>query len=264
MAVDVKLVSRHGIKNLLRHFCCSHFTRPNGLVGHGLANQLAAGRLLSRQFSGPVTVALADTGRHEIRAQHTGAELVTDEAQILVKRFAQGNHRMFADVVNAHIGGIEQPGHAGGVDDVALPGRVFRCRGQHHGREQAHAMDDAPEINPQHPFPVLHGVFPDQAAGANASVVEDKVRRAKTLEHRLAHGLHLIGIGHIELEGQHLGARSLHLGAGLVECIGLHVDQHQFHPQFCTDPRALQAKARACAGQNGGFAFEIRDHLSTP
>ena len=200
MAVDVELVGRHRVEHLLRHLRRRDLARADGLVDHGPADQLAAGRLFSLKSGRPVALTLADSCRHEVRAQHAGADLVADKTQVLIQRFAQRHHRMLADVVNAHIGRVEQAGHAGGVDDMALPRRVFRRRVEHHRREQANTVDDAPQIDAEHPLPVLDGVFPDQPARADAGVVEDEMRRAEMLEHRPAHRFHLPGVRDVEPE----------------------------------------------------------------
>jgi hypothetical protein len=71
----------------------------------------------------------------------------------------------------------------------------------------------------------------------------------------------LLRVGHIDLARQHLRAGGFHLGLGLVECVLLHVDQHQVHAARGTDARALEAEARARAGENGGLALEVLNHL---
>ena len=73
-------------------------------------------------------------------------------------------------------------------------------------------------------------------------------------------GLHLLGAGHIDLAGQHLAPAARQLGGGGIQRVLLHIDQHQVHAQAGANARALQAEARAGAGQNGGLAFEIRNH----
>jgi hypothetical protein len=40
----------------------------------------------------------------------------------------------------------------------------------------------------------------------------------------------------------------------------LHVGQHQIHAQPGANAGTFQAEAGTSAGQNGGFACEIRDH----
>ena len=205
-------------------------------------------------------MALADARGHKVRAEDTGADLVSDQTQVLVKRLGETDHGVLAHVVHTHVGRCEQARHAGGVDDVAPIGRIGLGGRQHHGREQPHPVDHTPDIDTQHPFPVAHRVFPDQSTGSHARVVEDEVGGTETLLDRRGQGFHLPGIGHIHLARQHRHASGLHLGLSPVQRILLNVHQHQIHAQPCTDARAFEAKARASAGQNGGLAFEVRDH----
>jgi len=133
---------------------------------------------------------------------------------------------------------------------VAVVGRVGLGGGQHHRREQAHAVHHAHQVDAQHPFPVAECVFPDQAAGAHAGVVEHEVRRAEALLHGGGERLHLIGLGHVDDAGQHLDLAEL--GHGAVQGIGLHVDQHEVHAALGGEAGGFQAEAGAGAGDDGG------------
>ncbi len=203
---------------------------------------------------------MADARGHEEGAQHAGADLVGDQGQVLVQRLGQAHHGVLADVVDAHVGRRQQPGHAGRVDDVALEGRIGLGRLQHHGREQPHAVDHAPEVDAQHPLPIFQRVLPDQPARAHACVVEHEVRRAELLAHLVGQGLHLGCVGHIHAACQHTHALPFELGGSLVQRLLLHIDQHQVHAQLRANARALQAEARARARQHGRLALEVLDH----
>ena len=114
---------------------------------------------------------------------------------------------------------------------------------------------------PEHPFPVGDAVLPHQSAGADAGVVEDEVRRAEALLHRLGERVHLRRVGDVDLARQHLRAGGFHLGLRPVERILLHVDQHEVHAAGRADARAFEAEAGAGAGENGRRALEVLDHL---
>ena len=171
---------------------------------------------------------------------------------------------MFADVVDPHVGRVDQPGHAGSIDDVAAPGRIFLGGREHHRCEAAHAVHHPHHIDAQHPLPVFQAVFPDQAARADAGVVEHEVGRAKTFQGGLGHCVHLGGVCHIEPEGQHLRAGGGQLGRGFVKRVLLHIGQHQVHAEPGADARAFQAETGAGAGQHRGLVFEVGDHLRLP
>ena len=143
---------------------------------------------------------------------------------------------------------------------MALVGRVFGSGFQHHRGEHAHAMGHAHEVDAQHPFPVLEGVFPDQAPCPHARVVEHKVRCAKARQRRCAQGFHLVGLGYVDLYRQHLGTGGLHLRHGLVQRVLLHIGQHQVHSQLCAYAGAFQAKAGASTGEDGSLVLEIGNH----
>ena len=104
-------------------------------------------------------------------------------------------------------------------------------------------MHNAPDIDAQHPLPVLDRVLPDQAAGAHTGVVEHEVRRAETRGHGIGKALHLGFVGNIDLARQHGGTCGLQLSLRLVQGVLLNVHQHQVHAQAGTDARALEAKA---------------------
>ena len=186
---------------------------------------------------------LADAGRYKKRAKHRRTDLIRDQGQVLVQCLAERHHGVFADVVNPHVGRIEQPGHAGGVDDMTLPAGVLLGRCQHHRGEDAHAMDHTHHVDAQHPFPVFDRVFPNQTARANACVVKHQMRRTKAGQHRSAHRFHVAGTGHVEFEGQYLCPCRLHFLRGSIKCVLLNIHQHQVHAQPGTYARAFQAKA---------------------
>ena len=109
-------------------------------------------------------MALADARGNKEGAQHAGADLVCHQSQVLVQRLTQTHYGVFGDVVNAHIGRIQQARHAGRIHNMALVLRVFLGLGQHHGRKHPHAVGHTHEVNAHHPLPVLECVFPNQTA----------------------------------------------------------------------------------------------------
>ena len=143
---------------------------------------------------------------------------------------------------------------------MALKSRVSGGGGQHHGREHAYAVGHAHQVHANHPFPVLQGVFPDQAARAHARVIEHKVRRTKARQGGRAQGFDLVCLGHVHAHGQHWRASGGQLGGRAVQRVLLHIGQHHIHAQRRANTGAFQAKARTSAGDHGGFVFEVRNH----
>ncbi len=259
VAEEVEAVGGNAVEHHLRHFGGRDLAAAHGLVGHGLADELAARRRRGRRIR-PVALAAADACGHEIWAEHTGADLVRDQGQVLVQGFGEAHHGVLAHVVDAHVRGREQAGHAGRVDDVAAPGRILPCGIEHHGGEEAHAMHHAHEIHAEHPVPVGDGVFPDEAPGAHAGIVEDEMRCAETFPDVGREALHLRGFGDIHPPGQHVGTGRPGLGLGLVQRVLLHIDQHEAHAAPRADAGAFEAESRSRAGEHGGLALEVFDH----
>ena len=201
-------------------------------------------------------MALVDAGGHEVRAQHRRADLVGHQRKVLVQRFAEAHHRMLADVVDAHVRRADQPGHRRGVDDVAFVAGVGRGGFQHARREHAHAMRHTHHVDAQHPFPVGRSVLPDQAAVADARVVEHQVRHAEAGEHRGAERLDLGGTRHVQAKRQHGRTQRGHLGRRALQRIGLHVGHHHVHAFGARPGAPSRDRSRAGAGDHGRAALQ--------
>ncbi len=125
VAVDVEAVLAQRVEHELRHLRRRHLAAAHRLVAHRLADQLAASSA-SWPAGRPGGCARCGGCRW---ARRTGTArgactCSVTSAQVLVQRLAERHHRMLADVVDAHVRRVQQPGHAGGVDDVAVVGRV--------------------------------------------------------------------------------------------------------------------------------------------
>ena len=121
-------------------------------------------------------------------------------------------------------------------------------------------MNDAHQVDAQHPLPVGDRVLPDQSTRTNAGIVEDEVRRPEALLNCHGQRLHLRRIRHIDLARQHLDTSGFHLDLGRVQRVLLHIDQHQVHAACSADAGAFEAEARTGTSENGGFVFEILNH----
>jgi hypothetical protein len=254
-------LSRDRVEHLGRHFGRGDLAAAHRLVAHGLADELALGELGIFRRIRAVALAAGDAGGHEVRAQQARADLVGDQVQVLVQRLGQAHDGGLGRVVDAHVGRREQAGHAGGVGDVAAVARVFGGGFEHHRREQAHAVDHAPQVDAQHPFPVGNGVLPHQAARAHAGVVEHEVRCAETFLHGSGQRSICAASDTSTLRASTCAPAASISAAGLVERVLLHVDQHEVHAACGADARAFEAEARTRASENGGLALEVLNHL---
>ena len=123
-------------------------------------------------------------------------------------------------------------------------------------------MGDAHDVDTQHPFPIGGRALPDQAAGADAGVVEDDLRRAEPRQRRRAERLDLGGAGDVETKRQHLGAERRDLGGGVLERVLLHVGHDDVHAALRGEPRRLEAEARSRTRDDGRAALEVLHALS--
>ena len=182
------------------------------------------------------------------------AHLRGDQAQVLVQGLRQRDDRVLARVVHAHVGRVQQPGHAGRVDDVATPGGVGRSRLQHHRREHAHPVGHAHQVDADHPLPVARRVLPDEPPAADAGVVEDEARHAEGLPRGRAQRVHLGRLRHVQPEGQHGRPEAADLGRRGLQRVGLHIGHDHAHAAPRREPARLQAEAGRRAGDDGGAA----------
>ena len=160
------------------------------------------------QVGGPVALAGADLRAHAHGAEYRDADVV--RSQILLERLAQPHHGVLARVVDAETLRRDEPGHGRRVDDVS--GLLLRDHARHEGFDP---VDDAPEIDVQHPFPVaVRGRF-EPAVDGDTGVVADDVRPAHLLPGALRERLHRSELGHVGLDGERPGAGLLHAGGGL-------------------------------------------------
>ena len=169
---------------------------------------------------------------------------------------------MLADVVDAHVRRVQQAGHRGGVDDVALVGRVLRGGLQHHRREHAHAVHHAHQVDAEHPVPVLQRVLPDQPADADTGVVEHEAGRAEARQRGRAQRLDLGCLRHVQPERQHRRAGGGDLGSRPVQRILLHVGHDHVHALARGDARGLEAETGRRTGDDGRAALEMLHVLS--
>ncbi len=79
MAVDIKLICFYGCKHFLGHVLCAHAPRLHRLAHHGLPNELAICLTGACEVLRTIPLALTDTRWHEVRTEHTGADLLSNQ-----------------------------------------------------------------------------------------------------------------------------------------------------------------------------------------
>ena len=121
----------------------------------------------------------------------------------------------------------------------------------HQGREDAHAVDHAPQVDADAPFPVGLGVFPQEPAGAaHAGVVEHEAGHAETRDTGVSQQPHRRRLRHVRLDGEHLRARMFEFGAHRFQRVLLHISDHHVHAALVRKQCKFAPEAAAAAGDD--------------
>ena len=94
----------------------------------------------------------------------------------------------------------------------------------HDRRVGAHAVDDAVQVDAQHPVPVVFRGLLDGTARGHPGVVADDVDPAIVVAYGLGNVLDLAPVAHIATEGLHVDVGGLELGVSARECVPLDVE----------------------------------------
>jgi hypothetical protein len=132
--------------------------------------------------------------------------------------------------------------------------------GDHGRHERADAVDHAPQVHAQHPLPVAFRSLPDEAAGADAGIVEQQVHFTEGAARAAGKAFDVAADGHVHPFGDQRGARGAQLGGGGVQRILLDVRQHEPHAQLVPQPGEFPAEAAAGAGNDGDLVGEVVQH----
>ena len=120
-----------------------------------------------------------------------------------------------------------------------------------------YAMNDPPQIDPQHPLPVSKAALPDGGAGTDPGVIEQQMHGTIGFECDLRQCLDLVGLGYIGTHGQYLGTAGLEFCLSLLEGALLDIGQHDLHPLLRTLSGQRTSDAAGRSGDNGHFPLEI-------
>src|SRR6266568_5604169 len=202
------------------------------------------------QIRGAVALARADVRAHAHRTENRHSDVV--RPQVFLKCLAEPHHRVLARVVDAEPLGGDEPGHGRGVDDMA--GLLL---GDHARDEGLHPVDDAPEIDGEHPLPVTVGGGLEPAVDGHPGVVADDVHAAHLRPRALGEGFHRGELRHVGLDGEGPAAGLLdprgRLGhAGLVD-----VRHHHLGPVAREGEAERAPDAAGSARDHGRLALEI-------
>ncbi len=181
-------------------------------------NSWSAGVTSVESSGGPDQVALVDLALDEARADHRDADPVRQQAP--AQRVGQPVHRELRRRVDARARAGDERGHRGRVDDVpALP---VRLDPRHEGDD---AVDDAAEVDAEHPVPVLVRRVGDVVEEVDAGVVAEDVHVPEDALGLVGGTRERLAVGDVQLDRVHVAAE---LGRRRLEVVGADVgDRHR-------------------------------------
>ena len=155
---------------------------------------LAHGAFLSVpcRRAGAVAVRIGDATGKIRRAQHRAAYRTALLLQVVIKAFGQCHHGVLRHRVSAHSRRRNQSGDRCGVEDVPL----ILCQKQR--RKYLHAVDDALEIDPEHPVPFGDARFPNRPQRRDAGVVAHHVCRTPCGQGQFGERFDIVKLRHID------------------------------------------------------------------
>ena len=126
----------------------------------------------------------------------------------------------------------------------------------HPGHEGLDAVDHPPQVDAEHPFPVLVPGLLQGPPDGHPGVVAQHVHRAEAGEGLVRQGAHRRQGGHVGGHGQGFGARGGDLFFRVPQWPGFDIRQHQFHAPPGQGQRQRPADAAGRAGHHGGSVLE--------
>ena len=162
------------------------------------------------------------------------------------------DHRRLRRVVGAHARQVVQPRNRRRVHDVSL---VLQPQV---GEEGPDAVDDAPQVDTEHPLEVLLGqVVEREPAAAHAGVVAHHVHGAEPFERRCCECVDLGLDRHVGGDADELDAGAGDLGRRPLERAAFDVGQHQPHAVAAEALGERATDARCGAGDDGDLPARV-------
>ena len=192
---------------------------------------------------------------------HSAVTLHAGAGQFGGQRLRQGQHARLADVVGGHARCRTERRGGGDVDDAAVVG-LAQDR-----REHVAAVNRAPQVDAEHPVPVIDvGVADGRSACADARIVDHQGRRAaEPVLRGLGELDDVVESGDIAVRRQRLTACG-HDAVGRDARGGL-VDIAAHHPAAAAGEFGGERRADAAAragDDGGGVAAALRDDPKMP
>ena len=139
------------------------------------------------------------------------------------------------------------------LDDVAVTPVLDRLLDDRH--EGAHAVDDAVEVDAEHPLPVLLRRLVDRSARTHARVVADDVHAAEVVAHAVGHFRDLDSIAHVASIGTNVDVGRFEFRVGRGKGLGLYVEHGNVRTGPAERTRYAEADTGCRAGHHGDLVL---------
>src|SRR5262249_24781432 len=123
--------------------------------------------------------------------------------------------------------------------------------------ERTNAVDDAPHVDADHPFPRRKRRLPRETTAAGTGVQAHDVDGTEPGDDRLGERLHLAGVGHVDDRSLDFATIGFEFGNGAFERVDFDVADHHLHPGAEKLARHAQTDAARAAGHRCDFAVQL-------
>jgi hypothetical protein len=249
---DVEVVPPDRPQDLLADLVRVH---PGLVEAREDAHELfVGGRHVRRQLLGPDQPALVDLALDEAGADHRHADPVRQQAPS--ERIRQAVHGELRCRVDPRPGAGHERRHRRGVHDVtALAVRLDP------GDERHDAVDDAAEVDAEHPVPVLVRRVGDVVEQVDAGVVAEHVHVPERALRLVGGAGERLPVGHVQPDREDVAAERRRR---LLEMVGPHVGDRDVHAGGEERPGHAEADPAPASRDEGDPAFDVAHRRRAP
>ena len=217
-------------------------------------NSSSAGVTSRRQLGGPDQVALVDLALDEAGADHRHADPVRQQAP--AERIRQTVHGELRSRIDPRPGAGDERGHRRGVDDMtAVAVRLDP------GDERHDAVDDAAEVDAEHPVPVLVRRVGDVVEEVDPGVVAEHVHVAERPLRLVRRACECLPVGHVQPDREDVGAEC---GRRLLEVVSPYIGDRDLHAGGDECPGQAEADPAPASRDEGDLAFDVPHRRRAP
>jgi hypothetical protein len=127
-------------------------------------------------------------------------------------------------------------------------------------KETADAVNDAHQIDVEHPSPIVERDIVDAAAGGDPGIVADYVDISECLVRRLCCTLDADGIGNVTADAAYIRPDMMQPFDGGRQRVGLDIGEHHFHAGLRKGPAEREPDTPGSAGHECCLARQLPHH----